>query len=237
MAKYINKPGGVILHLKDGSSEHYTYGREVDEDALAEHQLEHLGNFTDGNRRKLQSVPDEVRAQLEEANQAAVQADLGQPNSTSSPVPSNYQELDENGAVGLIRALEGYPEAQAKIVLHEMVNDGRQAVLDAASDYARRSAEAQLEAGEDDVRRLHGVTDGVRKVEEGEERQVSSFADASPEGILAPAPTGVDHVERHAARSGSARGKGGSAKSDAEDSPKASGKAKSGSAKSDTSSE
>lgn len=140
--QYVNKPGSVIVNLKDGTSKHLLYGAEVPVDQLVDGT--DVSSFADGTRRLDAVLPDQLEA---EAHRRAAFAEDGQVNSSSSAVPGNYRELDEDGAAILVGNLQPYPEAQAQVVLHEMLYEGgRQKVLDAASDYAKMSAKAQIEA-------------------------------------------------------------------------------------------
>lgn len=139
----VNHPGGVILHLKDGSAEYFGYGARVDEDQLAEYQRENLGDFTDDKDRTAYTQESvEHRAHV----QAAL-TDAGQPNSTSDAVPGNYGELSEDEAAQLVLALQADPQSQARILLHERVHHGgRQLVIDAGSSAARQEADRLYEA-------------------------------------------------------------------------------------------
>lgn len=134
---YVSKPGGVIVHLSDGSQEHLQYGDIVDVDNLAEYQHEHLAPFTDDKPRDVSAASLEQQNTLKQANANAARADQGQVNSTSDPVPGNYAELDEDEAVALVNSLDPFPSIQARIGLHEAVNYGRQKVIDALSDVAK----------------------------------------------------------------------------------------------------
>lgn len=139
----VKHPGGVILHLKGGSSEHFAYGREVEPDALTDHQRERLHLFTDDKDRSAYTVEQETNRQ---ANRNAIFADGGQPNSTSDPVPGNYDSLTEDEAAQLMLALSNEPHVQARLVLHERVHCGsRQSVVDAATDEAKQTAELLYE--------------------------------------------------------------------------------------------
>lgn len=140
MAKtlYVNKPGGVIARRQDGTGVHLAYGKEVPNDL---HRAIDPTAFADETPRI-----DPASAALEqEAHRRAALAEGGQPNSGSSPVPGNYNELDEDGAAILVQKLEAYPEQQAQVLVHEILYmGGRKKVTDAASEYARTAALAQL---------------------------------------------------------------------------------------------
>lgn len=141
MTNYVNKPGGVLLHMEDGQVKYHAYGAEVNPKDLADYQRKSLGDVTDNEARSENPLALGIR----DAHRAAVSAESGQVNSTSSPIPANYHELDEDGAVALIRALEAFPAVQAKILLFERVNKGREKVADAASDEARDIAESEYD--------------------------------------------------------------------------------------------
>lgn len=133
MPNYVNKPGGVIVHLKDGTSANLAYGDKVPEDNIADHV--DIKTFSDGKARKPEVDP------AVEANRRAALAENGQVNSSSSPVPGNYSELDEDAAAQLVTNLAAYPEQQATVLQHEIAFGGnRQKVVDAASDYAKEAA-------------------------------------------------------------------------------------------------
>lgn len=144
MARYITHPGGVILDLDDGSKYHAPYGADLDNlgegRVMAGHQEQYASRWSDGEKRT-----NPVADQMAAAHRRAALAENGQPNSTSSPVPGNYSELDEAGAVAVVRALENYPHAQAAILVHERVNKGRRIVEDAGSELARAIAAEQIE--------------------------------------------------------------------------------------------
>lgn len=142
---YVNKPGGVVVHLQDGRSKGLAYGDPVPgfgapgEDTLADYQ--DPTKFADPTPRR---VGDDD-AMLRAAHERAAFAENGQVHAGSSPIPSNYANLDEDAAAQFVRNLERYPEAQAKVLIHErLYAGGRQKVQDAATDGARISAEVQL---------------------------------------------------------------------------------------------
>jgi hypothetical protein len=140
---YVNKPGGVIVHLQGGGSKRLGYGEPVPENVA---EYVDPSTFADGQRR----VASFEQQQAAEAQRRAALAENGQVNSSSSPVPSNYSDLDEDTAARLMSNLSRYPEAQAKLLQHEMVfGGGRQKVVDAASDYAKLSAGLQLQAADE----------------------------------------------------------------------------------------
>jgi hypothetical protein len=138
MPNYVNKPGGVIVHMKDGSSEGLSYGDPIP-DGIADYV--DVSSFSDDVPRRIDADEQQVR----DAKQRAALADSGQPNSSSSPVPSNYPDLDEDTVVQIVRNLEGYPGSQAAILLHEkLYGEGRQRIFDAASDAGRVQAALEL---------------------------------------------------------------------------------------------
>lgn len=141
----VKHPGGVILHLQDGSAEYFGYGTEVDEDRLADYQKDTLGNYTDDKDRS-----GYRRDQETAAHKNAAFADSGQINSTSDPVPGNYGELSEEDAAQLLLAMQGDPQIQARLLLHERVACGsRQMVIDAGSPLATAIAETLFKHMED----------------------------------------------------------------------------------------
>lgn len=134
--QYVNAPGGVIVHLNDGTSKSLEYGDEVPEN-LADYV--DASAWSDGTKRK----PDIIEQQNAEASRRAALAENGQVNSSSSPVPSNYSELDEDAAAQLVANLARYPEQQAAVIQHEQLFGGnRQKVLDAAGDYAKQASDS-----------------------------------------------------------------------------------------------
>lgn len=136
---YVNKPGGVIVNLKDGSSAHLAYGKQVPVGDLASY--ENAAGWSDETPRIAQ-----LSAELEqEAHRRAALAEGGQVNSGSSSVPGNYNELDEDGAAVLVAGLARYPEQQASVIEHEILfGGGRVKVLDAATEFAKGAAYARL---------------------------------------------------------------------------------------------
>lgn len=144
---YVNKPGGVIVHFKDGTSHNLSYGDPVPADEVADYV--DVKTFADGQKRK----PDAVELQVMESHRRAALAENGQVNSSSSPVPSNYSDLDEDGAAQLVANLEPYPDLQAAVIKHELAFGGnRQKVIDAASDYAKETAGLLIDGEPDTVK-------------------------------------------------------------------------------------
>lgn len=142
---YVNKPGGVIVHMKDGTSKSLTYGDPIpDGDEPSEQVADYVNikTFADKTKRK----PDAEEIQIQEAHRRAALSENGQVNSSSSPVPGNYSELDEDAASQLVSNLAAYPEQQASVVQHELLNENRQKVIDAAGDYAKAAAGVRNDA-------------------------------------------------------------------------------------------
>jgi hypothetical protein len=142
--QYVNKPGGVVVHLEDGSAQTVGYGDPVP-DNLASY-VDPSG-FSDSQKRK----PDITEQQnLEASQRAALEGE--QVNSSSSPVPGNYSDLDEDSAAQLVQNLASRPEQQVAILRHEQLFGGnRQKVIDAAGDYAREVVGAVIEAESENV--------------------------------------------------------------------------------------
>lgn len=130
---YIDRPGGVILHHKSGEGVSYDYGQQVDLDDLSEAQKNHIHRFT-STERPDDSPPPPGDTALDSAMITA-----GQPNSTASPVPGNYNELTDEQAVRLVRSMRD-PRRQAVVVAHEMANKNRRKVVAAASQDAVEEA-------------------------------------------------------------------------------------------------
>lgn len=144
---YVNKPGGVVVHFKDGTSHNLQYGDPVPADEVADYV--DISTFADGQKRK----PDASELQVMESHRRAALAENGQVNSSSSPVPSNYSDLDEDGATQLVANLEPYPDLQAAVIKHEVAFGGnRQKVIDAATDYARDTAGLLIKQEPDTVK-------------------------------------------------------------------------------------
>jgi len=163
---YINQPGGVILHLTDGTTEHFQYGQEVDQERLADYQRENLSQFADDQERTAYAP----QSQTERAHAQAALVDQTQPNSTSDPVPGNYNELSEEDATALMMVSRDNPEIQARLVLHEKVFGGsRQKVVDAASSFAKSRADQLQQALEGGVTTFD-QTPTVRDTEHEQER-------------------------------------------------------------------
>ena len=137
---FVNKFGGVIVHLKDGSSKHLLYGDQVPVDELAEHV--EPDTFADSKTRHGHASDDPVRAAH---NRAA--HDHVSPGSSASPVPGNYEQLSEDEAALFVQTLSNDSKSQAAVLVHERLNAGaRQAVIDASTSVAQAIADAQISA-------------------------------------------------------------------------------------------
>lgn len=148
---YVNKPGGVIAKLKDGTAESFKYGDPVSADQFADHV--DVKSFADGRQRVA------VDSQELDAHRRAALTENGQVNSSSSPVPGNYAELDEDGAAQLMSNLARFPEMQAAILKHEILFGGnRQKVMDAAGDSAKIAVGMQLAAIPETAKTMGDVT-------------------------------------------------------------------------------
>lgn len=152
---YVNQPGGIIVQMKNGESKGFTYGQEIPTDEVADHV--DLSGFADNQRRNTGLDEQLVRESHERAALAEARSG-GQATTGQTPVPSNYDELEEDGAVRVVQALARVPESQAAVLVHEIVYcGGRQKVLDAATNYARISAQVQIEAEVQSVRNVNSL--------------------------------------------------------------------------------
>lgn len=139
--RYISKPGGVILRMADGTSQSFRYGAPVPLDQLADHQKATAGRWSDTTFRG-QSGDERIEA----AAHARAAQSQHSPNSSTSPVPSNYADLSEDEAVAVMSRYADNPDAQAAMVVHETLYGGnRQRVIDASSDYAKGAASVQID--------------------------------------------------------------------------------------------
>lgn len=133
----VSLPGGVIVQAKDGRTLTLGYGEEVPVEEIADHV--NIASFSDDDGRV--SAAD----QRQQALARAAQEEAGQPGSSSSPVPGNYGELDEETVARVVASLDGYPGQQAAILIHERAQgSNRQKIFDAASPEARALFEAQV---------------------------------------------------------------------------------------------
>lgn len=169
--RYVNKPGGLIIHLLDGTAEYRAYGHPIHPDECAEHQREFLDGFTDDEPNA--ETPDQQSEAVRVANANAARADSGQVNSTSSPIPGNYHDLSEEDVLALFRAAEQFPGIQAALYIHEKANLGRKKVLDGVRPEAKEAAEAQLKQVGDQLRAEHEVVSrgGDKKPENQDTRK------------------------------------------------------------------
>lgn len=180
--RYVKLPGGAIVHMKDGTSKYHEYGQPVDELQVAEHQLPSLDGFTDDVPR----VADFARHQELEAIKRTAEAEAGHPGSSSSPVPGNYSELDEEDAANLVRHLSVDPGQQATVIVHELLHGARRKVVDAAPEAVVAEAQLRIEGGGDEVQRLYGPPAGADADEDPKPKARRSRSKASDE---IPAPT------------------------------------------------
>ena len=128
---YIKLPGGAILHQSDGSTLYYKYGEEVDLSELAGYQAETIDNVADNTQRSIENANVELArdaAAAEPAKEAAI--------------PSNYNQLDENEAVTLV--LNSSTAVQAEVLKHELIQQNRNKVIDAASSEAQDIARGEV---------------------------------------------------------------------------------------------
>lgn len=187
----INKPGGVILHHKDGTSESYAYGDRVPTEELADYQLANIHLFTDGTDR----TEYQERPQVEtNAHREAVFADGAQINSTSDPVPGNYSELSETDAAQLVLSLSSEPAIQGRILLHERVHGGgRRQVMDAGTNEGRAVADRLFAHAEAGITTFDQTGHPPADAERDLERQARAAAAARPapqQQAPAPVPAG-----------------------------------------------
>lgn len=141
---YLDRPGGVLLHLTDGTVKHYQYGDVVNPDDLSDAQQSNLDRFVSDTTPKAEA---DVRSEIaQRAQEKAALAEAGQVGSSSSPVPGNYSELDEAGAARFIQTLSKFPAEQAAVVVYETLHANRREVVDAASSQARSIANDQIDA-------------------------------------------------------------------------------------------
>lgn len=170
---WISYPGGAIVEKSDGSREHLLYGAEVNFDDLADHAAAGLisQNLID---TQMGRKPQHIAAQA--ADQA--NADIDRSNVDLSAVPDNYRELDEEEALGVVRAYGRSPKKQGQVLAYEILHSNRQGVVDGGSKKGRAHAEELL----------------------AEVRGVEPEAEAEPEPTEVPEPTGeespVDDPER-----------------------------------------
>lgn len=161
--RYVNKPGGVLVHLDDGTVQHVPYGNPLPKN-MSDGQAAVADRFSSTSSPKPES---DVRAEVAaRAQENAALAEGGQVGSSSSPVPGNYSELDTPGASRFVASLSNFPKEQAAVVVHEMLNANRHEVVDAAGDEAKEIAEALIEqAGAEGVVTADGEKVVVQKAD------------------------------------------------------------------------
>lgn len=201
---YVNEPGGIVVHTKDGAGKTLAYGAPVDVDDLSEATARYIDRHTDTTFRGVDSDPNLEAA----AHARAALADNGQVHQGSSPVPANYSELDEDTKVRLVSNLARYPESQAQLLIHERLFGGdSQKVQDAATDYARISAEMQIaqsasaQIAKEGGPRLEAGFTGFGDVEAnpgdpGRTATVVARANAAADLLTPPEPTAYDPATR-----------------------------------------
>lgn len=133
---YIKDPGGAILAHADGEHVNYTYGQRIDLTVLSAAQKNHLGHIST-TKKPAQAPPSPGDANL---NAALIEAN--NVNTTASPIPGNYSELDEDQAVRLISNVRD-PQVQAVLIAFEMSTLNREKVIAAADDEVRNEAEVR----------------------------------------------------------------------------------------------
>lgn len=126
---YINRVGGSILELVDGSREHYLYGREVDLSELSENQRATIHLHAD-------TTPKSHAPEAEQVTQTANE------HPAFETVPADFNDLDEDAATGVVRSFEGDTIRQTSIIAYEMLHKGRERVLAQAPDDVRIRAVA-----------------------------------------------------------------------------------------------
>lgn len=166
---FVNKPGGVIARLNDGTSTHLTYGTKVPDNLAS---FVDTSTFADTEDRHL----DDGDIQRErDAHERAALTEGGQLGSSSSPIPANYTDLDEDAAAQFIEKLANYPAQQAVVLKHERLYGGnRKKVIDAAGQYAQIASETSDEP----IKAIGGVSvvPGPDPLREGNEDKVQQAA-------------------------------------------------------------
>lgn len=133
----VKLPGGVIAHLEGGSSVTLRYGDSIPDN---------LASYVDPNTFSDTAPRTNPRSQELEAHRRAALTENGQLNSSSSVVPGNYSDLDEDAASRLMSNLAIRPAAQVALAKYEILFGGnRQKVLDACSDSALIEANMEIE--------------------------------------------------------------------------------------------
>lgn len=142
---YITTGGCVALHHKDGTTQLYRYGDPVDKSLLADSALANIDRHTGDNpgiKREV-SLADQINANSgydTRSQLRAAMADHGQPGSTSSPIPSNYDDLTEDETIRFLKTLDQHPGLQAVVVEYELRGENRSVITDAVSDNVRELA-------------------------------------------------------------------------------------------------
>lgn len=128
-AGYIRYPGGVSLHLSDGSVEIYAYGRPVFLDDLADYQQETVAEH-------LSDTPTKPVHELEARETLAENV----PEDEFDAVPDDYNKLSESEALGVIRSYNRSPKKQGQVLAYEKLHQNRQTVLDGATPSGEKAA-------------------------------------------------------------------------------------------------
>jgi hypothetical protein len=189
--RYITRPGGTIVALADGSKELRAYGDAVYADEISEVQARNWESFTTDQKLR-EAGPSDIA--VADAHRRAVLAEAGQVNSTSSAVPGNYHDLDENGVLALFRAVEQWPGIQAQLYIHEKMNLGREKILASVRDEAKNVGDAILDQFDDDaLKRAHltaadGRDVGRTEAETQVHSQVPVGASATVQGPASSTP-------------------------------------------------
>jgi hypothetical protein len=192
---YVNKPGGVIAHQTDGTSVNLKYGDRVPVDDLADYV--DPKTFADGKQRVAVDA-----AEADAHRRAAIEAEAGQVNSSSSPVPSNYSELDEDAAAQFVEQLAAYPGQQSEVVRHEILFGGnRQKVIDAAGEYAKHAASARIDAAGDERTDLADIDADADREDLGGDPLQGTDREAVAERIQERAAASVGKKQKTRSRS------------------------------------
>lgn len=220
---YITRQGSVSLQHKDGTSPLYRYGDPVDFNLLTDAQLEHIDALTgdDPAVKNEKSLAEQVQASQTFDNPAefrAIMAEMGQPNSTSSPVPANYDELDAEERARFIEVLSSHPTSQAVVIAHEIQHGNDKGVLDAAPKGVTTLAKRYLEGQE---AAIHGPDVSVPGEAEAVETPVDTIPEPTtiPEAAVEAAVEGGPPVESTSAP-GVPAPTAGASDDDADDAPK-----------------
>lgn len=136
---WISYPGGAVVEMADGHREHLLYGAEVNFDQLADHAA--AGLISQGLvDTELARKPQHVAAQAaDKAN-----SEIDRSGVDLSAVPDNYRELDEEEALGVVRAYNRSPKKQGQVLAYEILHSNRQGVVDGGNKKGREQAEKLL---------------------------------------------------------------------------------------------